>query len=242
MVTGHLSFAFLAKARWPRAASVALLVATMLPDLADFVLPQGNQCRTSCELYTHAVPSVLVLAALMSALTWQIWHRRITALLAGGLVVLHVACDFFTGFKPFWLGGPPTGLGLYRYQGGDFAVEALMVIIAFGVLRRSNAPPRWAVHPLTLMALILIQASFDAWSYRAGGGAVSRLVAREGRPFACTVRTDGHVGGRFDDTARALLPVPCRESRHRRYEGAHHHPGARCNERSALIRNLRRIF
>ena len=163
MVTGHLSVAFMAKARWPRAAFVALLVATILPDLADFVLPQGNQCRTSCELYTHAVPAVLVLAALMSALAWEIWHRRITALLAGGLVVLHVACDLLTGFKPFWLGGPPTGLGLYRYQGADFVVEAVMSIIGWVVLRRSAEAPRWAVHPLTLVALLAIQAAFDLW-------------------------------------------------------------------------------
>lgn len=178
MVTGHLGFAFMARARWPRAAFVALLVATILPDLADFILPQGNQCRTSCELYTHAVPAVLVLAALMSALAWAIWHRRITALLAGALVVFHVACDLLTGFKPFWLGGPPTGLGLYRYQGGDFAVETLLVVVAWGLLRRSNAPPRWAVHPITLMALIFIQASFDVWSYRAGGGVLYGLVTR----------------------------------------------------------------
>ncbi|MBC7673628.1 MAG: hypothetical protein H7247_14510 [Polaromonas sp.] len=163
MVTGHLSVAFMAKARWPRAAFVALLVATILPDLADFVLPQGTQCRTSCELYTHAVPAVLVLAALMSALAWEIWHRRITALLAGGLVVLHVACDFLTGFKPFWLGGPPTGLALYRYQGADFAVEAAMSTIGWVVLRRSAEAPRWAVHPVMLMALLAIQAAFDFW-------------------------------------------------------------------------------
>ena len=177
MVTGHVSVAFLAKARWPRAAFTALLVATMLPDLADFVLPHGNQCRTSCELYTHAIPAVLVLAGLMSALAWEIWHRRTTAVLAGGLVVLHVACDLLTGFKPFWLGGPPTGLALYRYQGADFAMEALMVVVAWVVLRRSDAPPRWAVHPLTLVTLLLAQASFDAWNYHASGHVLYKIAA-----------------------------------------------------------------
>ncbi|CAN5914972.1 hypothetical protein BH11GEM1_BH11GEM1_00420 [soil metagenome] len=169
MVTGHLSFAFLAKARWPRAAFVALLVATILPDLADFVLPQGNQCRTSCELYTHAVPAVLVLAVLMSALAWEIWHRKVTAVLAGGLVVLHVACDLLTGFKPFWLGGPPTGLGLYRFQLADFALEATMSALGWLVLRRSAEAPRWAVHPVTLLALLTMQAAFDLWQRGALG-------------------------------------------------------------------------
>lgn len=163
MVTGHLSVAFLAKARWPRAAFVALLVATMLPDLADFVLPQGNQCRTSCELYTHAVPAVLVLALLMSGLAWQVWHRRITAALAGGLVVVHVGCDLLTGFKPFWLGGPSTGLQLYRYPGADFVLEAMMSTIGWLVLRRSAEAPRWAVHPVTLLLLFALQGAFDLW-------------------------------------------------------------------------------
>ena len=163
MVAGHLSFAFLAKARWPRAALVALLVATILPDLADFVLPQGNQCRSSCELYTHAVPAVLVLAALMSALVWEIWHRRVTAVLAGALVVLHVACDFLTGFKPFWLGGPPTGLGLYRFPVADFGLEATMSAVGWLVLRRSAEAPRWAAHPVMLLTLLTVQAVFDLW-------------------------------------------------------------------------------
>lgn len=169
MVTGHLSVAFLAKARWPRAALVALLVATVLPDLADFVLPQGNQCRTSCELYTHAVPAVLVLAALLSALAWKIWHRRVTALLAGALVVLHVACDLLTGFKPFWLGGPSTGLGLYQYPAADFALEATMSIVGWLVLRRSADAPRWAAHPVTLLSLLALQAGFDLWQRGARG-------------------------------------------------------------------------
>ena len=163
MVTGHLSVAFMAKSRWPRAAFVALLVATMLPDFADFVLPQGNQCRTSCELYTHAVPAVLALALLMSVLAWQIWHRRITAGLAGALVVVHVGCDLLTGDKPFWLGGPPTGLGLYRFPAADFVVEATLGIIAWLVLRRSAEAPRWAAHPVTLLLLFALQAAFDLW-------------------------------------------------------------------------------
>ena len=78
MVTGHIAFAFAARARWPRAELFALVVASLVPDLADFILPQGDQCRTSCELYTHAFPAVLVLAAAMAGIAWGVWHRRIT--------------------------------------------------------------------------------------------------------------------------------------------------------------------
>ena len=168
-MTGHVSLAYAAKARWPRAAFIALVVATILPDLADFVLPQGNQCRTRCELYTHAVPAVLVLAALLSALCWEIWHRRITAVLAGALVVIHVAFDFFTGYKPFWLGGPPTGLALYRFQLADFVIEGTMMTVGWVILRRSPEAPRWAVHPVSLVVLLAIQGGFDLWQRGAFG-------------------------------------------------------------------------
>ncbi|MEO8334042.1 MAG: hypothetical protein ABI664_03665 [bacterium] len=163
MVTGHLSTAYLARARFPRSELVALLVASILPDLADFVLPQGNQCRTSCGLYTHAFPAILVLAALATALSWAIWHRRATALLVGCLVCVHTLFDLTTGFKPFWFGGPPIGLGLYRYQRIDFVAESLMVIAGWVALRRSKNAPRLAITYPALFALIAVQAAFDMY-------------------------------------------------------------------------------
>ena len=170
MVVGHISLAYAARARWPRAELVALMVAAMLPDLADFVLPQGNQCRTTCGMYTHAVPAVLVLAAAMTALAWGIWHRRVTSLVAGALVVLHVGFDVVTGFKPFWLGGPSTGFNLYRLHAIDFVLESAMMTAAWVLLRRSPGSPRWAVHPAALSLLVAIQALFDIWLYRAYRG------------------------------------------------------------------------
>lgn len=163
MVTGHLATAYLARARWQRAALLPLLVASIVPDLADFALPQGDQCRTSCELYTHAVPAVFVLAAGAAVLSWNIWHRRVTTNLVAGLVVLHVAMDFITGHKAFWPGGPPLGLSLYERPVADFALEATIVIIAWITLRRSENPPRAAVHPLALVALLALQAGLDGW-------------------------------------------------------------------------------
>jgi hypothetical protein len=161
VVIGHLSTAYVARAKWPRAEMVALLVASMLPDLADFVLPQGTKCRVSCELYTHAFPAFVVLAVAASLLAWAIWHRRATALLVGALVCVHVLFDLPTGFKPFWFGGPSVGLGLYRYHALDFVVESGMMLAGWIILRRSDDPPRWAVHPATLSIFIALQAVFD---------------------------------------------------------------------------------
>ncbi|MEP7001454.1 MAG: metal-dependent hydrolase [bacterium] len=161
MVAGHISLAYAARARWPRTELVAMIVASMLPDLADFVLPQGTECRTTCGMYTHAFPAVLVLAAGMAALAWGIWHRRSTALLSGVLVLSHVALDFVTGYKRFWLGGPITGVNLYQHAVVDFVIESTMMGIAWWALRRSRNPPAWAVHPVTLVLLLVLQGSFD---------------------------------------------------------------------------------
>lgn len=163
MVTGHLATAYIARARWPRAAMLALLVASIIPDLADFALPQGDECRTSCELYTHAMPAVFVLAGAAAVLAWQIFHRRSTAFLVAGLVVLHVAMDLVTGFKPYWPGGPPLGLKLYDFPRADFALELVLVVAGWVTLRRSADPPRAAVHPVTLALLITVQAGMDLW-------------------------------------------------------------------------------
>ncbi len=166
MVTGHLSMAYLARARWPRTEIVALLAASILPDLADFVLPQGNQCRTTCGMFTHAFPAFLVLALAASVLSWFIWHRKATAILVFAMVVLHVVADFVTGHKPFWYGGPPVGLALYDHQVLDFLLEVPMAMAGWWVLRRSLEPPGPAVRWWALVLLVAGQAAFDLFLYR----------------------------------------------------------------------------
>ena len=163
MVTGHLATAYAARTRWPRANMLALLVASIIPDLADFALPHGDQCRTSCELYTHAMPAVFVLAAAAAFLAWEIFHRRATSYLVAALVLVHVAMDLVTGYKPFWPGGPPLGLSFYGHPLADFALEVTLVGVAWAMLRRSKEPPRLAVHPVALVLLIAIQGGMDAW-------------------------------------------------------------------------------
>ncbi len=166
MVTGHLATAYVARARWQRAALPALLVASIIPDLADFALPQGDQCRTNCGLYTHAVPAVFVLGAAAAFLAWEIWHRRQTAYLAGALVLVHVLEDLITGYKPFWPGGPRLGLALYNWQVADFILESALCVIAWIILRRTRDAPHAAVHPAALAGLLTLQAVFDIIHYR----------------------------------------------------------------------------
>src|SRR4051794_34635895 len=166
MFIGHIGVAYAARARWPRAELVALLVATMLPDLADFALPQGDRCRGNCGLYTHAFPAFLVLAATAAAFAWFIWHRRAAAILAALLVLSHIALDLLTGYKQFWIGGPETGAVLYHHPLVDFAIETTMMIVAWMILRRTARAPRHAVRVVTLVLLIGVQAAFDGWLLR----------------------------------------------------------------------------
>ncbi len=166
MVIGHIGIAYMARSRWERAALPALLVGTLVPDFADLVLPQGDQCRGACGMYTHAVPAVFVLALIMAAFAWLIWHRRATALLAGSLVLAHVACDLVTGFKPLWLRGPPVGLALYVNHPADFALESLIMTAGWLLLRRRSSAPRTAVTPVMLLALISVQGIFNLLHYR----------------------------------------------------------------------------
>jgi hypothetical protein len=165
VLVGHVSLAFLARARWPRASLVALVGATMLPDLADFALPPGDRCRASCVLYTHAFPAVIVLAVVAAAFAWGIWHRRAVAGLAATMVISHVLLDFITGYKPFWVGGPPIGLLLYNRESVDFVIESVMMVVAWLVLRRQPGAPRVAISWYTLVALVILQGAFDAWLY-----------------------------------------------------------------------------
>jgi hypothetical protein len=163
MVTGHFAIAYLARARWPRANALALLVASIIPDLADFALPQGDRCRTNCGLLTHAVPAVFVLAVAAAFLAWAIFHRRVTSWLVAAMVVVHVAMDLVTGTKPYWPGGPALGLSLYTRPLVDFALEVTLAVAAWAVLRRSAEPPPASVHPLALAALVAIQLGMDLW-------------------------------------------------------------------------------
>ena len=181
MIIGHIAVAYAVRARLPRTNLVGLLVATMLPDLADFALPQGNQCRTSCELYTHAFPAFVVLAAFAGVMAWFIWHRRAMVAAAATLVLVHILCDVLTGYKPFWLGGPQVGFDLYGHPVADFYLESLMLIGGFTLLRMSATPPRLAVRFAVPVLLIIAQCGGDYYFMRAlAAEASSRRAASHG--------------------------------------------------------------
>jgi hypothetical protein len=84
------------------------------------------------------------------------------------LVLAHVPLDYVTGRKLFWPGGELMGLLLYEYPLADFALEALIVIGGWWLVRRGPAP-RWARGWPALVLLLLAQGALDVAGARGGG-------------------------------------------------------------------------
>jgi hypothetical protein len=88
--------------------------------------------------------------------------RARAALVAAGAYAAHWACDFVTGHKPTWPGGPVVGLDLYRRPYADFVLEAAVVVVGWALWRQTLPRPlggtRRAVAAAVLPALLVLQA------------------------------------------------------------------------------------
>jgi hypothetical protein len=58
---------------------------------------------------------------------------------------------------------------LYEYPLADFALEALIVVGGWWLLRSRRSAPRWATGWLALVALLLLQGALDVAGARGGG-------------------------------------------------------------------------
>ena len=177
MITGHIGVAFGAKAMRGRASLGWLLVATVAPDIVDFVAGFSGICNPG-GLYSHAFPAVLIVALTIGAASgWQTKNSA-TAFLAMGLVFLHLPLDYITGLKYLWPGSPIVGLYIYRWPALDFIVEVPVVVAGWWILRRSGTPPKWAASVVTVVLLIAIQASLNI---------TQQFVTRKTKPNGCSV-------------------------------------------------------
>lgn len=177
MITGHIGVAFGAKTMQGRASLGWLLVASVAPDIVDFVAGFSGICNPG-GLYSHAFPAVLVVALVVGVASgWQT-KSSATAILAMGLVFLHLPLDYITGIKYLWPGSPIVGLYIYRWPALDFVVEIPIVVTGWWILRRSGAAPRWAASVVTVVLLIGIQASLNI---------TQQFVTRHTKPNGCSV-------------------------------------------------------
>jgi hypothetical protein len=176
VITGHIGAAFGAKSARPEASLAWLLLATIAPDIVDFVAGFSGVCNPG-GLYSHTIPAALLISLVVAGAAWLNTRNIPTALLAAGLVLVHLPLDYLTGLKYLWPGSPGVGLYIYRWPALDFVVELPVVLAGWWMLRRSGKAPRWATSIVTIALLISIQASLNIWQH----------FALRTKPNACVV-------------------------------------------------------
>jgi hypothetical protein len=160
MIAGHLSLAYAVRAVRRDAPLALLLVAAVLPDIADLTYSTLAICSVK-GTYSHAYPALAVLAALAAVVAYAITKRPGVAVWAAVAVLLHSPADWITGEKYVWAGGPIIGANLYRWPWADFLVEAPLVVLGWLALRKSGAGPGYAVRRWAVVGLIALQAGMD---------------------------------------------------------------------------------
>ncbi len=160
MITGHIGLAFVARGADRRTKLPWFLAASLLPDATDGAYAMLKFCSPD-GAYSHSLPAIAGLAALMALVAHLSTGSGRTALITGLLVLAHPPLDYITGAKALWLDGPIAGLGIYRWPVVDFALELPIVALGWWVLRRAGRDPKWLRSAAALTALVALQASGD---------------------------------------------------------------------------------
>lgn len=158
MIIGHVGIAFAARRAWPKAPLGWLLIATFACDIWRIALDGHRYGLWIANLYSHALPWCLMLAVVFASVTWTLFRNGRVALVVGVVVLSHVALDMISGWKPLWIGGP-IGLDLQHVEQAEFALEALIAITGWRLLRRTTVP-RWQRGWLILAVLLLVEAGY----------------------------------------------------------------------------------
>lgn len=181
MIAGHLAVAAVVACAGARSLDdtrlAVLVAAAFAPDLLDGLFVVAGICNPY-GLYSHTLPVVVILAAVVGGAVLLTSSVRTDAAIVAVAVLAHAPADFFTGRKLFWPGAELVGWQLYDRPWLDFAVEAPLVIVAWWLLRRKQWSPRWSVSILVLVAVLAGQATFDVLASRRKGTV---------KPNACTV-------------------------------------------------------
>jgi hypothetical protein len=160
VITGHLGVAAAARSRWPVASLLWLLPVSIAPDVLDVGYALSGIC-SPYGLYSHTVPAAALLAAVLGGVAFLASGSRAAGLLTAALVLAHLPLDLVTGLKLYWPGGPLLGLHLYERPLIDFLIETPVLVGGWWLLRRSGHGPRWATMGAAVLALVVVQGSFD---------------------------------------------------------------------------------
>jgi hypothetical protein len=174
MYAGHIGIALGAKGSRPALPLIALILAAQGPDWVDTILTGMRFAQHRSEMWSHSIPSALLIAALLATASFIVW-RSPTALVLPAVYLLHLPADYLTGMKPLAPGAPSIGLRLYDHPPIDFVLEAVVITVGWRLWKRSlpddrrDRPAAW----LLLVGLLFVQAAADvAFGIRAAGRSI----------------------------------------------------------------------
>ena len=179
MIIGHVGVAFAAKARWPRIALSALLVATFATDILRELLGALRLTPWQATVYSHALPFSAVLAAVGGVLVWAVRRDRTACYVVVGVILSHVVLDLISGNKPLWIGGP-KGIHLGMIEPVELFLETAIMFAGWYQLRRSPAP-QWLKHWVVPALLVVLQVGSVVGSISQRPYATRCLVSPLGR-------------------------------------------------------------
>ena len=137
-----------------------LLLAAQWPDWVQLSLQALG--AWNAQLYSHSIPAILAGGLLFTLVFLRQTSNMSGALLVGLVYLTHPVLDLVTGDKPLWPGGPKIGANWYDMPAKDFAIEVLILLVAWQVWRSTLGARRsdrrvWAM----LAALVACQALLD---------------------------------------------------------------------------------
>lgn len=156
MIAGHFGFAAAVKSRETETPTWALMLATVWLDIV-FVplylsgiettqLADAEHAGYGASIiyadYTHSLPGVIALSAILGGLAALLWGKR-SGLVIGLVAASHWLLDFLVHradmpILPGNIGGfPRLGLGLWRYPLLSFGIELALVLVGAWLYWRS---------------------------------------------------------------------------------------------------------
>ena len=171
MYTGQFGIALAGKGLGPGVPLWGLILAAFGLDLVSTTLPLVG-LEGLVKIWAESAVGAVVVAVGAGGLYWTLSSRSgrapgalsrwRSALLMATAAVLHLPADLATNELPLWPAGPRLGAALYKHPAADFAVEAAVVLIGWGLYRRSfpAGGRRWPAW-LSLAMLLALQAMFS---------------------------------------------------------------------------------
>jgi hypothetical protein len=178
MIAGHFGFAALVKAREQETPLWILMLATVWLDIVfvplfmmgiETIQPIGSHMGYGAAIihadYTHSIVGVIILSAILGAVSWPVWGRR-SAIVVGLVVASHWALDLIVHRADMpvlpgnYPGLPRLGFGLWRIPIASISLELALVLAgawfywraAQSVTERANRGRRIAAATALLIA------------------------------------------------------------------------------------------